>query len=883
MLSASGKFDEAEKLLATLPGQNPKAQAARLVLAKRYYAARNPKKAQTMFEAFFKQIGDAVPADPDLRREYQDASYQFGQMMENFGNYAAAADAYLRILKTGPDNDIARRVRSETATLLVRAAREEPARRDAHLARAYKLCEEIQWDPKGAPDLWFVNSIATMALVEHTRGKPAAAEKLIRQNLDLMSGVDDLLREAEIPIELSPLAPARFLLGDIREREGRNQLKGDRKKGGDLLVNALQQYVNVFAKYGGSDWGLEAGDRAERLFAFMAENGFKLKPIDFGKYAAEAERARAERADTMFLRENYEEAARLYLSIINRAPAQAGVFANLTVCLLRADRTRELDATADHITERYAGNATAGLGLLSVAKLYFDSGKTNECVAMYRRYVEGFPRTDKTSSILFLTANMLNAQGRTAEAAPYLERLVRDFKGDRNYLLAVQQMGQGNYDRGDYAKAVELFRLYVADSLPSPGRAAVQTMLADALFRMNDFPNAVREYRTLVAWLRPQDQNPYFKTSEETRRAQRLLETAEFFSGFALTRIREPADSIPQLRDTAIREMDEFIKRYPKSDLAPKALFVMGTAELELGRVKEAAAAFDRLQTEYPQTEEGRNAGVSLVLAALDIDNRTLAQSTLKGMFDADPEDQPAARFTPGQWASVGVRFAAARMPEEAARVMGKVVRTPGLERAVKEQALFTLGSSLYEIKQYDEAARHLEDLLITYPNSGLFYSAKMTLGRAFRDGGRFDDAVAALGDVFRYTEDAVIREEANQILARIHVQQAAQAREAGRNDEAVQFLRQAAAAFKRTIELADRNQPDLVPFREAAGFELIDVFAQMERIADAVKSCEDYLDMFQSGDRAEAVRQKRFELRQRLPAVTAPSGDGTGGRSTGS
>nr|MBP7275061.1 tetratricopeptide repeat protein [Kiritimatiellia bacterium] len=734
VLSASGKFDEAEKLLATLPGQNPKAQAARLVLAKRHYAARNPKKAQAMFEEFFKQIGDAVPGDADLRREYQDASYQFGQMMENFGNYAAAADAYLRILKTNPENDIARRVRSETAALLVRAAREEPDKRDNHLNRAYKLCEEIQWDPKGAPDLWFVNSIATMALVEHTRGKNAAAEKLIRQNLDLMSGVDDLLREAEIPIELSPLAPARFLLGDIREREGKNQLKGDRKKGGELLANALQQYVNVFAKYGGSDWGLEAGDRAEQLFAFMVENEFKLKPIDFGKYSAEAERARAERADTMFLRENFEEAARLYFSIINRAPAQAGVFANLMVCLLRTDRTRDLDATADHIAERYAGNDTAGLGLLSAAKVYFDTGKTNECVALYMRYVEGFPRSDKTSSILFLTANMLNAQGRTAEAAPYLERLIRDFKGDRNYLLALQQMGQTSYDRGDFAKAGEFFRLYVADSLPSPGRAAVQAMLADAQFRMGDFPNAAREYRTLVTWLRPQDQNPYFKTADETQRAQRLMETGEFFSGFALTRIREPKESIPQLRGAAIREMNEFIAKYPKSDLAPKALFVLGTAQLELNQVKEAAAAFDRLQKEYPQTEEGRNAGVSLVLAALDIDNRALAQSTLKGMFEGDPEDQPATRFTAAQWANVGARFAEARMPEEAARVMGKVVRTPGLERAVKEQALFTLGSSLYELKNYDESVRHLEDLLISYPNSGLFYTAKMTLGRAFRD-----------------------------------------------------------------------------------------------------------------------------------------------------
>ncbi len=873
VLSASGKFDEAEKLLASLPGQNPKAQAARLVLAKRYYAARNQKKAQAMFEEFFRQIGDNVPTDPDLRQEYQDACYQFGQMQENFGNYASAAQNYLRILKTAPDNDIARRVRSETANLLVRAARETPARRDQYLDQAYKLCEEIQWDPKGAPDLWFVHSIATQALIQHSRGKPKEAEKLIRQNLDLMDGVDELLREMQIPLDVSPLATARFILGDVRENEGKRVLDQDRKKGGELLTSALQQYVNVYAKYGGSDWGPEAGDRAERLFGYMVEQKFKLKPIDFGKYAAAAMEARGARADSMFMRENFEEAARLYLSLINAYPDQAmSRFANLAVCLAKTSRTRDLDATADHIAERYRGNAVAGLGLLSAAKLYYDGGRTNECVALYKKYVDAFPRTDKTASILLLVANMLNAQGKTAEAAPYLDRLVKEFKGDRNYLTAVQQVGQVRYEQKDYAGAIEQFKLYIADSLPAPGRASVQALLADSYFKAGDFANSVREYRTLATWLGPKDQNPYAKTTEEVQRAQRLMETAEFFSGFALTRIKEPAATVLPLREKAIQDLAEFVRKYPKSDLASKALFVVGTAQLELNRVADAAAAFDRLQKEYPQTEEGKNAGVSLILAALDIGKKELARTTLQGMLQQDPPGQPPSKYTAGQLGTVGARLFDAEMYEETAQIMGKVVLVPGLERAIHERALYNLGASLYNLKNYDESIRHLENLLLTYPKSGLFYSAKLTLGRAYRDSEKFDDAVTALGDVFRYSEDPLIREEANQILARMQVKRAQMARAAGKTEDAEQFGKQAAASFKRTVELADRKNAQLAPYREVAGFEVIAVFEEMGRFPDAVRSCDQYLELFPDGPRAPDVRRRKLDLTQKTPAAPAPA-----------
>jgi TolA-binding protein len=876
ILGARGRFEEAEKMLADLPADDPKAQASRLVLAKRYYAARNQERAQALFRQFFTSFGDKPPTDPDLRREYQDASYQYGQMMENFGSYAEAAQAYLRILKTDIENDIARRIRSETASLLVRAARtaDSVAKRDDYLKKAYTLCEQIQWDPKGSPDLWFVNSIVTQAMIEYARGNPKAAERMVRQNLDLISGVDELLREMDYPLALSPVAPARFILGDTSEKEGEALLAKDKTKAVKLLAAALQQYVNVYAKYGASDWGPEAGDRAEKLFGRLIELGVRVQPIDFGKFAAEAVRGRKQQADNAFLRGNHEEAARLYFSLASGFPnAVAPMFANLTVSLAQADNRLYLDATVEHIAERYAHAPEAGLGLLSAAKFYFDGGKTNDCVALYRRYVDAFPKTDRTAAILFLLARMLEGQDRAAEAEVYYERLVKDFKEDRNYLLALQQMGQARHRDGEYARAIELFRAYIADSLPTPARATVQALLADSYYRIEDYPNAVREYRLLAQWLENPDQNPYAKTGEDVARARRLYESARFLGGYALTRIREPADRVPRLREQAIQELTDFIARHPKSEFAPRSLYIIGATQLELERTQEAAEAFDRLARDYPETDEGRNAGVALVLAALDIGKMDLARSTLQGMLQQDPPGSPPARFSAAQWATVGARLFDAGLDDEAAQVLGKVVLAPGSERAVRERTLHDLGVVLYRKKDYAGAIKHLEDLLTSYPNSALFFSAKLMLGRAYRDAGQFDDAITALRDVFEYAKDPVIREEANLVLARLQLGAARQAKAEGRAEDADRTFRQSAASFRRTVDFADEKNKELLPLIESAAFEVIAVFEEMERFTDAVRSADVYLRRFGSTERAADVRSRRNALILRAgPAPDAPA-----------
>ena len=874
VLSARGKFEDAEKLLASIPGMQPKAQAARLVLAKRYYAARNVEKARDMFESFFKQIGEKVPEDSDLKAEYQDASYMYGQMMENFGDYASAAEANLRILKSKPDNDLARRVRSETANLFVRAARsaDSPEKKENYRNRAYKLCEEIQWDEKGSADLWFVNSIATQAIIEYDRGKIRAAEKLIKQNLDLMSGVDDILKETDIPISMSPMAPARFILGEVRETEGNEALSKDKKKGIQLLASALQHYVNVYAKYGGSDWGPDAGVRAEKLYARLQSMKVNVPPIDFGKYAGEVIRQRRQQADSAFMRENFTEAARLYTSMLSSFSKDPGPFGNLTVCYARTDQQPFLDATVDQICERYAGQAPAGLGLLSAAKFYFDSGKSNACVTLYRRYVDAFPNTDKTASILFLTASMLKKEGRAQEGDEYLRRLIRDFKGDRNYLLALQQMGQVQYEAKDYDGAIVTMKQYIADSLPSPPRAAVQAMLADSYYKKNDFANTVREYRTLAQWLENMDQNPYAKTEDEVKRAAKYKETAMFFTGFAMTKISEPADMVPKFREKAAEDLSAFMKANPKSDWAAKALYVIGTVHLELGRTEDAAKAFDRLQAEYPSTEEGKNAGVSLVLAALDIKNFDLAKSTLAGMMKKDPPGEACKVFTAPQMASVGGKFFDAKMYDEAVQVLSKVMMTPGVERPALERSLYGLGMSYYEQKKYDEAIKPFESLLSKYPNSALFFQAKLTLGRAYRDSKKFTEAIAVLSDVFKFADDPSIRDEANLLLARVQRGIGREARNANKKDEADKAFRQAAASYMRVVELSNPDKPELRGRIEECAYEIIGIYEEMERWSDAVRSCETYLGLFPGSPRVADVQKKRNDLLLKTPAGSSPA-----------
>ena len=294
---AGRKFADAEALLKTMGG-DPKADAIKLALANGYYRFGEIDKAKQLYNDFFSKYTQ-VPSDADLLRFYRDSSYRYGQMLEQAGDLKGAAQAYAKLLATKPEKEIERRVLTERAQIFVRLAQAEGGQeRDKYLKEAQKICDQIQW---GGVDIWFGQSIITLANIEIVKGDKRKAQETIKQYNDIFKEIDKMLKEQEMPMGLSPVAGARFLLGQIYQEQGSALAKDAARKDDaiKLLTQALTEFYNVFVKYGDSDWGPQAGAQVKVVEQQLKALGKEVK-VDLGAQKEKAITTQFNLADNLY-------------------------------------------------------------------------------------------------------------------------------------------------------------------------------------------------------------------------------------------------------------------------------------------------------------------------------------------------------------------------------------------------------------------------------------------------------------------------------------------------------------------------------------------------------------------------------------------------------
>ena len=149
----------------------------------------------------------------------------------------------------------------------------------------------------------------------------------------------------------------------------------------------------------------------------------------------------------------------------------------------------------------------------------------------------------------------------------------------------------------------------------------------------------------------------------------------------------------------------------------------LGALQLDKGEYDKAAATFEKLAAAYPDSAEGKSANFSLIRSALQVGKKEIAQSAFEKML------QNKDSFSPPEFNRVGQLMLDNGMYEPSIMAF-RQVRGATEDRAHLERALFGLGSAHYEMKNYDESIKPLEELMERYPQSGLFYAAKFILDR---------------------------------------------------------------------------------------------------------------------------------------------------------
>jgi tetratricopeptide (TPR) repeat protein len=121
----------------------------------------------------------------------------------------------------------------------------------------------------------------------------------------------------------------------------------------------------------------------------------------------------------------------------------------------RARKYKDAIPLFEKYLERYGDNADA---MLQISRCFDRLNEPKKALVWYERFMEKFPKHDKTSEIYWLRAWDLEASGDYEEAMELYFRQLADFKGNKRGDWANFRVGLCQFKGGNYAAALQAFQ-----------------------------------------------------------------------------------------------------------------------------------------------------------------------------------------------------------------------------------------------------------------------------------------------------------------------------------------------------------------------------------------------------------------------------------------
>jgi len=861
------EYDKAQAIVDGLGVANPKAQAIMLKLAAGYYNSGDQQKAVELFEGFFRQCGDNMPDDPDVARFYLTAAINFATIREGMNDWAGAAACYKRAAAAAAGNKaLARDMLHNEAKAWIKAAQGLGGdERNKALDEAEKLCSDVIW---GGLDVTFVKAIVTRAEAQLARGRPDEAQKTLKQYMRNIKQVDEMLQEEGRGIDESPMAGARSLLGRLMKEEAeRLEQGGDTEGALAKYSEALGEYYNVFVKYGKGSYGPQAAMESKAIKDILETHFGKTVKIDLpSNMAARAAGTEFAMADDLFRRKDYGEAEKEYLRVLGQFP-EAGelsvrAVANLLQCYVRQDDKLMAKATADYLAERLNRvSPLAAKGVLGAAEIYRKEKNDDEMRDwMFDTYLKRCPHDDQAGTILFFMASLAEKAGDAQRASQYLSKIITEHQDDKQYPLALSKQAWKAYASHEYADAVKGLAFYLKETQgqPSPLRAQALFALGDCLRRTKRGALAVKHFNALANALSTEPAR-WGSSAADLAKNKTLLEQTLFWRAFTLAQQEAEAD-----RRAGVAQFDEFLKSYPQSAMAPKALKAMGSAQMAL---KDPAAneTYARLAKEYPNTDEGKNAQYTRISGALELGQLDQAREAARAMVAS------ANSFKPEEFLRVGNELLDNGIHAEAESAF-KQVTDRAQDRALLERAWFGLGKARHGTGDDKGAVDAMNELMNRWPKSQLFYEAKFTLAEANLKLGDTAAAKDALNSILRFADQAGVSVDNQASLLMAQVQKS----EGDKTGAAQTYQRMEYLNLLNMPTEKERAQMKRALLESMALEEELQDYARLQETAEA------FLENFSTSAEVPDVRAKKNAASLKLSMAAASDAAGAAGADGG-
>ena len=664
-----GQFEEANKLIASLPDRkSTKYWAARLEVAMNYYARNQKDECKKIYGEFFK----VFPSRPKgIEQFWWDSSFTYGQLLVQDGDLAGAAARYEEMLKIAKGDDWCQ-LATETSKIYLKLADDAgKGKGEAHLKSAEKIVDKLLW--YNDQPMFFGQAVSMKAHIYEIRGNYKKAVDIISEYRPQLQTLHDQIIEYDPDgskgfIKFSALPECLYLQAKILWQEAQTEYKkskrddekvkssmfGEKGKNGKRNgQGAFPLAYNVFIKYDSSPWAISAGELAEEVRTF-AEEKYKAKiNTKISKEQLAKMRVRQfKSANDLFLIDKYQEAIDAYREVLAKYPEMeesVDAVSRMITCYVnlwfeeKNPKEKEglrlyADAVENYVAERFCGNKdrkimiAGGNATVSAAALEQERGNVARADELYKAFYTNYRAHPNAANIAASRAALAQKAENWEEALGHWGMIVKGYTNSTQYVSALSQMAYCYGKLNDTDNQIKYINRYLPLETVQIRKLQAQFQLAQMYQKTgleilnnaetNSTPEAVaaaekagsakiihaiKEFNSFsdVAEKAIADKAT---TKVDREKYKELREAALFMAGECYSRINRPEKAKETMRVKAAESFEKYVEQYPEGKYVKTAYVKLGTIYTAMGDLQKSRVALDRLSKAFPDSDEAKNA-----------------------------------------------------------------------------------------------------------------------------------------------------------------------------------------------------------------------------------------------------------------------------------
>ena len=750
---ALGKFDEAEKKIATLPDRKSlKYWAARLEVAVSYFSRNKKDECMQIYNDFFA----AFPKPPkEIHDFYMNQCYAYGQLLAADKKWAKAAERYEVLLGQIKDEDWCN-LACETVDLylkLIDAGQRDPKaakETQSYIKAADKIVNKLLWQIERP--LYFGRAVSMKAHIAQMQGNVDKASAFIDEYMSQLKEMHEQIVAADpdgkyglqkqdpypecLYLQAKILwegAQAEYKQPKRDDEKVKAYLFGPKKEGRrDVEKGAFAKAQGIFLNFENSSWAPQAGDMAEAIKAFAEEKyKAKIKIHITPEQIAKVRAAQFKDANEKFAAGSYLEAIEAYNLVLAKFPELlesiaaienvASSYVDLTIesedAALKEEYRDCADAIEAYLAERFAGAkdkavmTAAGDATIRLAAKEMQFKQPARADRLYTDFCENYRRHPMAATLAAGKAMEFQKAERYDDAIKFWHLIEHNYSNSTHYATALAQLSYCYGKSGEPKLEIEYINRYLPIEKLKIRRLQAQFQVAQMY--QKDGLRILASAET--------NSTPEAVEADEKRGTAQIIRAVKNFLGF----VKEA--------DAAINDpgtIKDDLAKY--GTLKEAALFMIGECWGRMNRPEKnlklyrerSAEAYENYVKEYPEGQWAKVGYVKLGTIYTALGDMAKSKDALDRLSSRFPDSDEAKNAKP----RLAKNLIEMGMKKEGAEIYAEMLRTDGAYTAIQ---FLNAGEALIEGKSWDLANQAFEKCIRLAGTNFVTTAAKARLGIA--------------------------------------------------------------------------------------------------------------------------------------------------------